>query len=136
MSWPENGYFQLGTRGPNKRIFWIDGGIHAREWAAPHTALFFIHELISRYHTSPEIKRLMDGLTFVIVPNVNPDGYEFTRSSTNPHVSIPLLLPPQSTDPSLEEESVEDGLPEGFLGQEPLLSGRRPQQELRLPLQR
>lgn len=26
----------------DKRVFWIDGGIHAREWAAVHTTLWFI----------------------------------------------------------------------------------------------
>uniref|UniRef100_A0AC34GJJ3 Peptidase M14 carboxypeptidase A domain-containing protein n=1 Tax=Panagrolaimus sp. ES5 TaxID=591445 RepID=A0AC34GJJ3_9BILA len=35
---------EIGTRSPRKRVFWIDGGIHAREWAAPHTALYFIHQ--------------------------------------------------------------------------------------------
>uniref|UniRef100_A0A915BD70 ShKT domain-containing protein n=1 Tax=Parascaris univalens TaxID=6257 RepID=A0A915BD70_PARUN len=27
-----------------KRAFWIDGNIHAREWASSHTALFFINQ--------------------------------------------------------------------------------------------
>lgn len=29
----------------DKRIVWIDGGIHAREWAAVHTALYFIDQV-------------------------------------------------------------------------------------------
>lgn len=28
-----------------KRAFWIDGNIHAREWASSHTALFFINQV-------------------------------------------------------------------------------------------
>lgn len=32
----------------DKRIFWIDGGIHAREWAAVHTALWFIDRVRHR----------------------------------------------------------------------------------------
>uniref|UniRef100_W6NCV9 Peptidase M14 domain containing protein n=1 Tax=Haemonchus contortus TaxID=6289 RepID=W6NCV9_HAECO len=35
---------EIGGHDRSKRIFWIDGGIHAREWAAPHTALYFIHQ--------------------------------------------------------------------------------------------
>ncbi|KAK6019974.1 zinc carboxypeptidase, partial [Ostertagia ostertagi] len=81
-------HFQIGGHDRSKRIFWIDGGIHAREWAAPHTALYFIHQLTSRYDTDPTIKSLLEEITFVIVPCVNPDGYEFTRSSTNPHIRL------------------------------------------------
>lgn len=31
----------------DKRIIWVDGGIHAREWAAVHTALYFIDQVCS-----------------------------------------------------------------------------------------
>ncbi|KAI3420199.1 hypothetical protein GPALN_003518 [Globodera pallida] len=79
---------EIGSRGFRKRAFWIDGGIHAREWAAPHTALYFIHLLTSRYGKDAEITRLVDELTWVIVPLLNPDGYEFTRSSTHPNVRL------------------------------------------------
>ncbi|KAL3120330.1 hypothetical protein niasHT_001143 [Heterodera trifolii] len=79
---------EIGSRGFRKRAFWIDGGIHAREWAAPHTALYFIHLLTSRYGKDAEITRLLDELTWVVVPLLNPDGYEFTRSSTHPNVRL------------------------------------------------
>uniref|UniRef100_A0A0K0DHD6 Peptidase_M14 domain-containing protein n=1 Tax=Angiostrongylus cantonensis TaxID=6313 RepID=A0A0K0DHD6_ANGCA len=36
---------EIGHRNRTNRIFWIDGGIHAREWAAPHTALYFIRQV-------------------------------------------------------------------------------------------
>lgn len=45
-----------------------------------------IFQLISRAE-DPEIRAYVEELTFVIVPCLNPDGYEFTRSSSNPHVS-------------------------------------------------
>jgi hypothetical protein len=70
---------EIGTRGPRKRVFWIDGGIHAREWAAPHTALYFIHQLTSKYGRDPNITRYVNELTWVITPSLNPDGYTFTR---------------------------------------------------------
>uniref|UniRef100_A0A915PAH0 Peptidase M14 carboxypeptidase A domain-containing protein n=1 Tax=Meloidogyne floridensis TaxID=298350 RepID=A0A915PAH0_9BILA len=78
----------IGSRGFRKRAFWIDGGIHAREWAAPHTALYFIHQLVSRYGKDEEITRLANEITWIIVPLLNPDGYEFTRSSTNPNIRL------------------------------------------------
>lgn len=80
-------FFQIGGGDKTKRVFWIDGGIHAREWAAPHTALYFIHQLTSKYGRDPEITNYVNRLTWVIVPCLNPDGYEFTRSSTKPNVS-------------------------------------------------
>ncbi|CAJ0576156.1 unnamed protein product, partial [Mesorhabditis spiculigera] len=78
---------EIGTKSPNKKLFWVDGGIHAREWAAPHTALYFINQLISRAD-DPSIRPYIEKISFVIVPCLNPDGYEFTRSSSNPHVRL------------------------------------------------
>ena len=39
--------FQLGTNihSTQKRVIWIDGGIHAREWAAVHTTCYFIERV-------------------------------------------------------------------------------------------
>lgn len=39
----------------NKRVVWIDAGIHAREWASTHTALYFIEQLISKYGLDPQV---------------------------------------------------------------------------------
>ncbi|KRY00180.1 Carboxypeptidase A1 [Trichinella pseudospiralis] len=56
-----------------KKGFWINAGIHAREWASSSTAIiencFFL------------------GLIWYIVPLLNVDGYEFTRRNTHPDVS-------------------------------------------------
>ncbi|VDM95237.1 unnamed protein product [Thelazia callipaeda] len=68
----------------DKRIIWIDGGMHAREWAAIHTALYFIDQLISQYGVDPEITAYIDTLNFYIVPVANPDGYEYSRSDQMP----------------------------------------------------
>uniref|UniRef100_A0A0M3JSW8 ShKT domain-containing protein n=1 Tax=Anisakis simplex TaxID=6269 RepID=A0A0M3JSW8_ANISI len=68
----------------DKRIIWIDGGIHAREWAAVHTALYFIDQLISQYGVDPQITSYVDTLNFYIIPVANPDGYEYSRSDITP----------------------------------------------------
>ncbi|VDN59005.1 unnamed protein product [Dracunculus medinensis] len=62
------------------RIIWIDGGIHAREWASVHTALYFVNELVSGYENDALITKYLNLLDFYIFPCVNPDGYEFTRT--------------------------------------------------------
>ncbi|XP_026742272.1 carboxypeptidase B-like [Trichoplusia ni] len=61
-------------------IIFVDGGIHGREWVAPAMALYLIHRLSSE----PANRRSggeLDGVDWYILPLVNPDGYEYTRSS-------------------------------------------------------
>ncbi|CAD6184392.1 unnamed protein product [Caenorhabditis auriculariae] len=71
-----------------KRAVWVDGNIHAREWASSHTALYFINQLVSEYGKDPSITQYIDKLDFYVVPCLNPDGYEYTRSSPFPSVRL------------------------------------------------
>jgi murein tripeptide amidase MpaA len=57
--------------GRSKNSIFIDAGIHAREWIAPATALYFISELVD---AQSNFSRLLNELDFVIQPVVNPDG--------------------------------------------------------------
>ncbi len=47
FSYYHDGFFQIGFPISNtqKRIIWLDGGIHAREWAASTVALYHIKEV-------------------------------------------------------------------------------------------
>ncbi|VDP41916.1 unnamed protein product, partial [Heligmosomoides polygyrus] len=72
----------------DKRAIWIDGNIHAREWASSHTALFFINQLVSGYGKDETITHYVNSLNFYVLPCLNPDGYEYTRSSPNPSVRL------------------------------------------------
>uniref|UniRef100_A0A8R1TLG2 Peptidase_M14 domain-containing protein n=1 Tax=Onchocerca volvulus TaxID=6282 RepID=A0A8R1TLG2_ONCVO len=75
---------KLGTKNFNsKPVVWIDAGIHAREWASIHTALYFIKQLIREHYSSPKIEQYLKLLDIYIFPCLNPDGYEYTR--TKPH---------------------------------------------------
>lgn len=58
-------------------IILIDAGIHAREWVAPAMALYIIHRL-----TNDAKRSELNGVDWYIIPVVNPDGYEYTRSSS------------------------------------------------------
>ncbi|CAJ0564921.1 unnamed protein product, partial [Mesorhabditis spiculigera] len=73
--------------GPKKAV-WVDGGIHAREWVSPSTVLYFIHTLITQYDKDPKIRQYVDSLDWYLVPLLNPDGYEYSRSSTNPEIRL------------------------------------------------
>lgn len=59
-----------------KPLVWLMAGQHAREWIASSSALFFIEELL-KPETNPA---LLDNFEFAIMPLVNPDGYEYSRT--------------------------------------------------------
>nr|CAD2199211.1 unnamed protein product [Meloidogyne enterolobii] len=71
-----------------KPAIWIDGGIHAREWVSPAVVLFMIDQLVIGYDTQPLIKQFVDQLDWFIVPLLNPDGYEYSRSSSDPEIRL------------------------------------------------
>uniref|UniRef100_T1GEZ0 Peptidase M14 domain-containing protein n=1 Tax=Megaselia scalaris TaxID=36166 RepID=T1GEZ0_MEGSC len=52
-------------------------GMHAREWISPAVGLYVIKELIEK---PSENKQLLETHDWVIMPLINADGYEFTRS--------------------------------------------------------
>ncbi|EDW73131.2 uncharacterized protein Dwil_GK16807 [Drosophila willistoni] len=81
---------QVGqTRGPvvgkggeqSRNIVFIEAGTHGREWISITTALNCIYQVTERYTRNIEILRK---LRFIIVPVVNPDGYEYSRTK-NPN---------------------------------------------------
>lgn len=45
-------------------------------------------QLVTKYDVDPQIQRFVDEMDWFIVPLLNPDGYEYTRSSTNPEVRL------------------------------------------------
>ncbi len=56
---------------------------HAREPMGMQQLVFFMWYLIENYSTDPEIQYLIDHTEIYFIPCVNPDGYEYNRS-TNP----------------------------------------------------
>ncbi|XP_041768533.1 carboxypeptidase B-like [Anopheles merus] len=60
----------------SKPVVFIDGGIHAREWAGVMSVLYLIHELVE--HSSSYADML--NKDWVIIPVANPDGYEFSHT--------------------------------------------------------
>lgn len=57
--------------GREKNSIFIDAGIHAREWIAPATAIYWLEELLDANSSN---SKLLNDLDFVIQPVVNPDG--------------------------------------------------------------
>ncbi len=60
-----------------KTAVWIDGGIHAREWASPSAVTYLMHELLQN---SAQYQNILDNYDLFILPLANPDGYEYSHT--------------------------------------------------------
>ncbi|XP_066149004.1 carboxypeptidase B-like [Euwallacea fornicatus] len=68
------------SSGPNetsvpKPLIILDAGIHCREWIAPTVTLYIINQLVENSTNAA----LLQNVDWAIVPNLNPDGYEYTQ---------------------------------------------------------
>merc|ERR1712223_924147 len=61
----------------NKKAVWIDGGIHAREWASPSAVTYLMNEFLQN---SQNYKEILDRYDIFILPLANPDGYEYSHT--------------------------------------------------------
>lgn len=64
----------------NKKVIFIDAGMQGREWISISTALYIIQNLLEKFEQNAY---LLERYDWVVMPLVNPDGYEFSRS--HPH---------------------------------------------------
>ncbi len=56
------------------------GGIHAREWISVEVPLYLAKYLLDHYGSDQKVKQLVDSREIWIVPLVNPDGLEYSRT--------------------------------------------------------
>ncbi len=56
------------------------GTIHAREWIGNELAVSFIDYLLSNYSSNPKVLKTLTKNTLYIVPCLNPDGFEYSRT--------------------------------------------------------
>lgn len=63
----------------NKKVVFMDGGFHAREWISPAAVLYVIDQLVEQFDQNTN---LLEDYDWVILPVVNPDGYEHTQTGT------------------------------------------------------
>jgi extracellular matrix protein 14 len=70
--------------GKQRKIFFLLGAQHGREWVGVSTALYLAHALSvdpteQGDHARHALRRLLDHFEFHIVPLPNPDGHAYTR---------------------------------------------------------
>lgn len=56
------------------------GTIHAREWIGNELGVAFIDYILKHYQTNPKIKAALTKNTLYMVPCLNPDGFEYSRT--------------------------------------------------------
>jgi carboxypeptidase A2 len=61
--------------GTNRPAIFLDSNIHAREWITSATMLYIIDQILTG--TSTDAVYMRNNFRWYIVPNLNPDGYEF-----------------------------------------------------------
>jgi len=66
--------------GAGKKVFFINCGIHAREWVTPATCMIIIEQMLSKYGKDPSVTDIVDKMDWVIMPVFNVDGYEYTHT--------------------------------------------------------
>ena len=69
-----------------KPAFWLDGNIHSVEVAASMACLYSINELLTRHGNDTQVTRLVDRMTFYILPRINPDGVELALAKPPQYV--------------------------------------------------
>ncbi|XP_029315442.1 carboxypeptidase O-like [Cottoperca gobio] len=72
---------KLGLENPEgkeKKVIWVDCGIHAREWIAPAFCQWFVKEIVHSYKTNKKLEQMLQNLDVYVTPVVNVDGYIFT----------------------------------------------------------
>ncbi len=73
----------------------VIGGVHAREWGGPDIVVHFASDVLRAHKagkglkylkktfTADEVKTIVESMTLVVFPCVNPDGVEFSHTQTH-----------------------------------------------------
>src|SRR3954451_6714193 len=81
---------EIFTRG--KVVILITCSIHATEIGASQMAVELVHQLAT--DTSPQVKKILDNVIFVLVPSLNPDGQIMVTDWFNKNLGTPFATSP------------------------------------------
>ncbi|XP_071446225.1 zinc carboxypeptidase-like [Hetaerina americana] len=70
---------KYSTGGSGKRIIFVDGGMHAREWISPAVNTYMLNQVVTSQ--DPTVRELVDSFDWYFFPVINPDGYEYSRTT-------------------------------------------------------
>jgi len=63
-----------------KPVFLMTGLHHAREWPTVELTMEFVWDILKNDRVDTRITSLLDSVRVIVVPIVNPDGYDMSRS--------------------------------------------------------
>lgn len=66
-----------------KPVFLMTGVHHAREWPTNELTMEFVHDLLQNDGVDPRITAALDKVRFIVVPIVNVDGFDMSRTLIN-----------------------------------------------------
>lgn len=72
---------KISANSTPKPTAWFDALHHAREPLSAELLLRFVDNFVKHYFSDLDIMRLMHTRNIIVVPCVNPDGYEFNRQT-------------------------------------------------------
>ena len=87
-----------------KPVFFLMGGIHAREYTTAETVMRFAEEVANGYDTNADTRWLLDNYELHVLPQTNPDGRKqaeqgyYQRKNRDPVGATTCSNPPSSSN--------------------------------------
>ncbi|XP_027731781.1 mast cell carboxypeptidase A [Vombatus ursinus] len=66
---------KVGKKSGQRRVIFMDCGIHAREWISPAFCQWFVYQAAKTYGKNKIMTKLLDRMNFYVLPVFNVDGY-------------------------------------------------------------
>ncbi|KAM8974546.1 carboxypeptidase A1-like [Pelodytes ibericus] len=69
------------STGANRPAFWIDTGIHSREWVTQASGLWFAKKIVNDYGRDASLTATLNKLDIFLEIVTNPDGFVYTHTT-------------------------------------------------------
>uniref|UniRef100_A0A8C5QRZ5 Carboxypeptidase A1 n=1 Tax=Leptobrachium leishanense TaxID=445787 RepID=A0A8C5QRZ5_9ANUR len=69
------------STGSNRPAFWIDTGIHSREWVTQATGVWLAKKIVTDYGRDASLTNTLNRLDIYLEIVTNPDGYAYTHAT-------------------------------------------------------
>src|SRR3954447_25167851 len=95
------------TANDGKPVDYVQGAIHGNESAAAEDSMEFAIDIVNQSKVNPGVSALLDHVRVIILPLVNPDGYEHKPSPRRANCDSATPLTPPLTCPTSTSQGVD-----------------------------
>src|SRR3954454_4540763 len=95
------------TTNDGKPVFYVQGAIHGNESAGAEDSMEFAIDVVNQSKANPKVSALLDHVRLIVLPLVNPDGYEHKPSPRRANCNSATPLPPPLTCPTSTSQGVD-----------------------------